>query len=59
MIFIKCTYTNGDEVFTRFNGTLQEAKTYFLDHVFNIGTDRDNLQKCVKVEEQTVTSSDA
>ena len=50
-MLIKCTYANGDEILTRFNGTLQEAKTYFLNQVFNIGADRDNLQKCVKVEE--------
>lgn len=50
-MIIKCTYANGDEVITRFNGTLQEAEAYFLNQVFNIGTDCDNLQKCIKVEE--------
>ena len=50
-MIIKCTYANGDEVITRFNGTLQEAEAYFLNQIFNIGTDCDNMQKCIKVEE--------
>lgn len=49
-MIIKCTYANEDEVITRFNGTLQEAEAYFLNQVFNIGTDCDNLQKCIKDE---------
>jgi hypothetical protein len=51
MITIKCTYTNGDIITTRFNGTLQEAEAYFLNQVFNIGTVYDDMQKCIKVEE--------
>ena len=51
MIIVKCTYTNGDTVTTRFNGTLQEAEAYFLNQVFNIGTVYDNIQRCIKVEE--------
>lgn len=51
MITVKCTYTNGDIITTRFNGTLQEAEAYFLNQVFNIGTVYDDMQKCIKVEE--------
>lgn len=51
MIIVKCTYTNGDIITTRFNGTLQEAEAYFLNQVFNIGTVYDDMQKCIKVEE--------
>ena len=51
MITITCTYTNGDTITTRFNGTFEEAKKYFLNRVFNIGSIRDNLQKCIDVAE--------
>ena len=51
MITVKCTYTNGDSIITRFNGTLQEAEAYFLNQVFNVGTVYDDMQKCIKVEE--------
>jgi len=51
MITVKCTYTNGDSIITRFNGTLKDAETYFLNRIFNVGTVHDDMQKCVKVEE--------
>ena len=51
MITVKCTYSNGDIIVTRFNGTLQEAEAYFLDKTFNVGTVYDNMQKCIKVEQ--------
>jgi len=51
MITVKCTYSNGDIIVTRFNGTLKDAETYFLNRIFNVGTVHDDMQKCVKVEE--------
>jgi hypothetical protein len=51
MIIVKCTYTNGDIIVTRFNGTFREAEAYFLDKAFNVGTVYDNIQKCLKVEQ--------
>jgi hypothetical protein len=50
-MIIKCTYANGDEVITRFNGTFEEAQIYYLNKLFNLGTTSDNMQKCIKVEE--------
>ena len=51
MINIKCYYKNGDTVITKVNGTIEEAKQYFLNQYFNIGNTEDNIQKCIKVEE--------
>jgi hypothetical protein len=53
LIAVKCTYQNGDTIDTMFNGTLQDAENYFLNKVFNIGNVKDNLQKCIKVDEIT------
>lgn len=50
MLKVKCTYSNGDTVNTRINGTMETAKEYFLGNTFNIGTAEDNLQQCIKVE---------
>jgi hypothetical protein len=50
MITVKCTYANGDVIVTRFNGTFEHAKVYYLGKIFNIGSVDDNLQKCVNVE---------
>ncbi len=47
----KIVLSDGDYFYTRFNGTLDEAKLYFLGHVLNMGTERDHLVLCVSVEE--------
>lgn len=46
----KITFENGDHFITGFNGSLEAAKSYYLGHIFNLGTDRDNLQRCNCVE---------
>ncbi|MGO0624765.1 hypothetical protein ACTMJF_24030 [Escherichia coli] len=46
----KITLSDGDYFYTRFNGTIEEAERYYLGHVFNTGTERDHLVKCVSVE---------
>lgn len=52
MIFVKCTYADGDTIKTGFNGTIDQAEKYFLGNIFNIGSGvKDNLQKCVEVEQ--------
>lgn len=51
-ITVKCAYANGDSITTRFNGTLNEARAYFLGQSFNIGAVEDNVQKCVDVVEE-------
>ena len=50
MITVKVTYDNGDYTVTGFNGTLDEAVKYFLGSTFNLGTERDDMHRCVKVE---------
>ncbi len=51
MKIVKCFYQDGNTVTTRINGTFEDAKEYFLNNIFNIGTIEDNLQKCVDVKE--------
>lgn len=51
MITVKCTYENGDVINTGINSDFEEAKEYYLNKYFNIGSsDFDNMQKCVNVE---------
>ncbi|MFW6024950.1 MAG: hypothetical protein ACOCRX_01275 [Candidatus Woesearchaeota archaeon] len=49
MITIKCYYENGDTVITNINSDLKGAKEYFLGKIFNIGSVKDNKQKCIKL----------
>lgn len=44
------TFENGDHFSTGFNGGLEAAKAYYLGRIFNLGTDRDDLQRCNCVE---------
>jgi len=32
------------------NATEQEARAYYVGRIFNLGSVRDNMQKCVAVE---------
>ena len=50
-MIIKCTYANGDEVITRFNGTFEEAQIYYLNKLFNLGATNDNMKKCIDIKE--------
>ena len=50
MLVLKINYADGDEVITRFNGTVEEAERYYNGKVFNIGSVVDNLQKCNLIE---------
>jgi hypothetical protein len=50
MIAIKCTYEDGTVIKTNINGSLDDAKRYFLGQYVNIGHIEDNVQKCVNVE---------
>lgn len=47
---VKVNYENGDSIATRFNGTIEEATTYYVGKNFNIGVVSDNLQKCNSIE---------
>lgn len=50
MISLRAEFENGDCIFTGFNGTREEAESYYLGKKFNIGSAADNLQKCVAIE---------
>ena len=45
----KVTFSNGDYLYTQLNASIEEAKAYY--NIFNLGTEADNLQKCVDMEE--------
>jgi hypothetical protein len=50
-IVIQCFYERGSVILTGFNGTLEEARAYFMGNIFNVGfNEQDDMQKCVKVE---------
>ena len=50
MVRVKIGFENGDSLVTRFNGTLEDARSYYLGHVFNLGVADDNMQRCSTVE---------
>lgn len=50
-VTVKVMFENGDSITTGINTDLEGAKKYYLDKYFNLGTDRDNMQKAVEVIE--------
>lgn len=51
MLYFRIGFENGDSLETGFNGTLEEAKAYYLGHVFNLGAVDDDMQRCNSVEQ--------
>lgn len=51
MLYFKIGFENGDSFETGFNGTLDEARRYYLGCVFNLGTVDDDMQRCNSVEQ--------
>jgi len=47
MITVKATFKNSYTITTRINATFEEAKEYYLNNVFNIGSVEDNMQICI------------
>lgn len=47
--YITATFENGATIKTEINATPREASAYYYGKVFNLGSDGDNLQKCVSV----------
>ncbi len=47
---LKLTFKNDDVIVTRFNGTEEDARRYYLGKVFNLGWPGDKMVKCIKVE---------
>lgn len=50
MMTIKVHFDNGDHIITRFNGDAADVARYYLDKVFNLGTDGDELTTARAVE---------
>jgi hypothetical protein len=50
MKFVKITFSYGYQIKTGFNGTLEQAKKYYLDRFFEVDEDRPFV-KVVSVEE--------
>lgn len=51
MKIFKVTFDNGDSLVTRLNGTIEDARKYYIGTVFNLGVVDDDMHRCVKVEE--------
>lgn len=51
MLYFKIGFENGDSFETGFNGTLDEARRYYLGRVFNLGAVDDDMQRCNSVEQ--------
>jgi len=47
----KIIYSNGDHMTTGFNGTIEEAKAYYLNNIFNIGRVEDKIVKVISVKQ--------
>lgn len=47
---VKVTFENGESATTSINGSKDEVEAYYLNNVFNLGTENDNLQKAINVE---------
>ena len=54
MLYFKIGFENGDSFETGFNGTLDEARRYYLGHVFNLGAVDDDMQRCNSVEQRRI-----
>jgi ethanolamine utilization microcompartment shell protein EutL len=50
MISVMVTFENGDYLMTKFNGSEEEAKAYYIGNPFNFGVDTDKMVKAVGVE---------
>lgn len=51
MLYFRIGFENGNALETGFNGTLEEAKAYYLGRVFNLGVVDDDMQRCNSVEQ--------
>lgn len=56
MDLFRITYDNGDTITTGFNGTTEDARRYYLGHIFNLGTYRDDLHRCMAEYWELVTT---
>lgn len=48
MLRIEVLFEDGNSLVTRFNGSIDQAESYYLGQVFNVGNGpQDNMVKCV------------
>ncbi len=47
----RITFDNGDMLVTRLNGTIEDARQYYLGHIFNLGAAGDDMHLCTSVTE--------
>lgn len=49
---VKATFDNGDVIITDFNASAgrEALAKYYFGHWFNLGSDKDDMHRCVKVE---------
>ena len=47
----KVIFDNGDSLITGLNGSLEDARNYYLGTIFNLGIVDDDMHRCVSVEE--------
>lgn len=52
-IEIKINFTGGEYVFTRFNGTIDDAKKYYIGKVFYFGAFDDRPETALEVVDMT------
>lgn len=50
VLTVKCHFADGDSFITDINLTPEEAKDYYLNRYFNIGSVEDNMQLCTRIE---------
>lgn len=64
MIAVKCVYANGKVIETEINGTIEDARKYFMGQLFNLGgmsgywdengtyceTEVDDMQECISCD---------
>jgi hypothetical protein len=48
----KVFFNDGNYLTTGFNGTMQEAESYYLGHLFNLGDgEKDHMVKAIRIQE--------
>ncbi len=47
--YIEVIFSDGNKIRSRINGTKEEVKTYYIGNYFNLGIEKDNMQKAVQV----------
>jgi len=50
MTAVKITFENKETITTRINGTIEGIKKYYLGKYFNLGKEKDDMQKAIKCE---------